>query len=250
MKTGMLLAAVFLTWTAGLAQSADSAMNRAFHLEKEMHEAEALAVYRSVINRDSSNLKALTRASFLITRQGMRQQPAREGKPFYLEARGLAERALHLAADDKEANLSMAMALQQLAGLAGAKEKAACIRDVKTYTDKALLIDSSYAAAWRVLGAWNYQVSTLGFAERAATKLLFGSLPAASLDQAIAAFRRSHQLDPTSIASLYALAKACHANGQDLEALAALKQAVRLRPIHADDRALQARCREMTASLQ
>lgn len=250
MKTTLMIAAGLLAAIVTRAQSADSQVTRAVQLEHSMHEAEALTVYKQILARDSQNLKALARASILLTREGMRQKASRDGKSFYLQARSLSDKALRVGADDKEANLSMALALQQLSYLAGAKEKAAYIRDVKTYTDKALMIDSSYAAAWRVLGSWNYQVSSLGFAERAATKLLFGSLPAASIEEAIADFRRSHELDPSSIRSLYELAKTYHANGQDRQAMATLTQAIRLRPILQDDRGLQAQCRKMLEGLQ
>lgn len=249
-KTMIALVAGMLISVFVRGQSADSLVARGMRLEQSMEEAAALAVYNKALANDSGNLQALTRASVLLVREGMRQKTSRDGKPFYLQAKTLSEKALHLGADDKEANLSMALALQQLSFLAGAKEKAGLIRDVKTYTDKALLIDSTYGAAWRVLGDWNYQVSSLGFAERAATRLLFGSLPPASLDQAIADYKRSHQLDPTSVVNLYALAKAYHDNGQDLQAIATLKQAIRLRPLLQDDRDLQDRCRKMMESLQ
>lgn len=251
MKTTLMIAAALLAVTFSRAQSAASGMiNQATKLERSMHEAEALKIYKQVLAADSDNLRALAGASVLLTREGMRQKTPRDGKPFYLEAKGLSERALRVGADDKQANLSMSLALQQLSYLAGAKEKAAYIRDIKTYTDKALMIDSTYAPAWRVLGSWNYQVSSLGFAERAATKLLFGSLPAASIDQAIRDLRRSHQLDPSSILTLYELARTYHAAGRDMPAMTTLKQAIALRPILQDDRDLQNRCRKMLEGLQ
>ena len=251
MKTTLMIAATLLAVSAVQAQSALSGMlAQATKLEQSMHEAEALKIYEQVLVRDSDNLSALAGASVLLTREGMRQKTPRDGQPFYLQAKALSQRALRIDANEKQANLSMSLALQQLSYLAGAKEKAAYIQAVKTYTDKALMIDSNYAPAWRVLGSWNYQVSSLGFAERAATKLLFGSLPAASINQAIRDLRRSHQLDPSSILTLYELARTYHADGQDMPAMATLKRAIALRPILQDDRALQDRCRKMLESLQ
>lgn len=242
-----------LTLSAGYAaraQSADSLLARGRALEKSMQEGAALTIYRQLLAGDSDNLGALTRASVLLIREGKRQKTPRDGKSYYLQARTLSARALGLRADDKEANLSMAMALAQLSLSAGAKEKAGYIRDVKTYADKALLIDSTYAEAWRVLGNWNLQVSNLGFAEKAATKLLFGSLPAATTARAVADLEKSHRLAPASVGVLYDLANASHAAGQDLAAIDALKQALRLRPILQDDRAVQQQCREMLERLQ
>lgn len=244
LATGML----FVVTVSG--QSADSLVAEGRRLEQSMQEAAAIGKYKAAIEEDSLQSGALSRVSILLTREGDRQHNAKAGKSYYLQARDYARAALRAKPDGREANLAMAMALQQLSQAAGAKEKAGYIRDVKTYADKALLIDSAYAAAWHVLGNWNYQVSSLGFAERAATKLLFGSLPAASLDAAVADYQRCRQLAPSFLRNLYDLAGAYHAQGKDLQAIATLNQALRLRPVLQDDHAIQERCRNMIQELQ
>jgi tetratricopeptide (TPR) repeat protein len=232
------------------AQSADSLVANGIRLEKAMQESKALQKYYTAIKIDSDNAQALWRASILNTREGMRQSSEKAGKSYFNAAKNLAVSALRKNSNNKEANVAMAMALWQLSLSAGAKEKAAYIKEVKTYINKALLIDSSYALAWHMSGNWNYEVSTLGFAERAATKLLFGKLPAASLDRAVKDYEKCRELDPRFIQNMYDLAKAYHAQNKDLQAISTLKQALRLRPVRQDDRNIQEECRKMIGRLQ
>lgn len=232
------------------AQSADSLQAHAAALTARGQEDSALMVYRTLISRDSGNLVALTQASMLAGRQGERRQSKEEKAALYAEALSYARSALGQNTDDLQANIAMALALDRSAQLAGAKEKMAFLRDMRTYTDRALKIDSTSAGAWYLSGLWHAQISQLNFAEKAAAKLLFGGLPPATLEQAIADFSHSLRLDPAAIRSYYALAKAYHAHGEDLKAIEVLRQALRRRPIMQDDPALQARCREMIQSLQ
>jgi hypothetical protein len=232
------------------AQGPDSLVVQGVHLEKTMQEGGALKKYTQAIALDSTNVAALSRASILYMREGRRQKTAKEGDPYFLQARALAENALRSNSNDREANLAMGMALRELSLSAGAKEKAAYIKEVKTYIDKLILIDSTFAPAWHLSGEWNMEVSSLNFAERAAARLLFGGLPQASVQKAIADYSKSQKLDPSNIRNRFALAQALHADHKDLDAIAMLQQALRLRPIYQDDRDTQKACREMIQQLQ
>ncbi|HEX5551715.1 MAG TPA: hypothetical protein VFX43_00615 [Chitinophagaceae bacterium] len=232
------------------AQSADSLVAMGMRLEQGRQEAKALQMYKAALKIDSTDLKALSRASILSMRAGNRQVSPELKAVYFDAAKEYATNALKKDPDDKEANLAMAMALQQLSLTAGAKQKAGYLKAVKTYTDKALLIDSAYGRAWYVQGNWNYQVSSLNFAEKAATRLLFGRLPQASMDQAIADYQKCLRLDPSFILNLYKLAGAYHAKGKDLKAISTLRQALRLRPVLQDDHKIQDDCRKMIQSLE
>lgn len=231
-------------------QSADSLVMEGRRLEQEMKETQALQKYQSALRLDSNDVRALCRASIMATREGIRASSSKEKTKYFQAARSYAESALRKSPADKEANVALAMALRQLSFSAGAKERAGYIKEIKSAADKALLADSTYGMAWFVQGNWNYDVSSLNFAERAATKLLFGSFPPASLDQAIADYTRCLHFDPHFIENLFQLAKAYHEKGKDLKAISTLKQALRLRPIREGDRKIQDDCRMMLQSLQ
>lgn len=240
-----------LTFTFSVhAQTVDSLVARGNRFEKAMEEAQALKQYQAAIALDSGNAEALCRASVLTSREGNRQKTTAQKTPYFMNAKALAATALKKSADSKEANYAMALALMYLSSVNGAKEKAADLKAIKIYADKALLIDPQYAQSWNILGKWNYEVSTLNFAERTALKFLFGKLPVASLGNAINDYLKCRQLDPGYIQNVYDLAVAYHAKGQDVEAITTLNQAIHLRPVLQDDRSVQEDCRRMIQQLQ
>ncbi|MGH2643928.1 MAG: hypothetical protein ACRDE2_08270 [Chitinophagaceae bacterium] len=248
-KLSCLVIALFSFTFSVQGQTVDSLVAHGMRFEKAMNESEALKQYQAAIALDSGNVEALCRASILTSREGNRQQTSGQKVPYFNKAKSLAGTALRKSADNKEANYAMALALTHLSTISGAKEKAADLKAIKTYADKALLIDSKYAQAWNILGRWNYEVSTLNFAERTALKFLFGKLPIASLGNAINDYLRCRQLDPGYIQNVYDLAMAYHANGQDVEAITTLNEAIHLRPILQDDRSIQENCRSMIQQL-
>lgn len=249
-KLSFFLIALFAFTFSAQAQTVDSLVARGMRFEKAMDETQALRQYQAAIALDSGNVEALCRASILTSREGNRQNVTGKKVSYFNIAKSLAATALRKGADNKEANYAMALALMNLSGVSGAKEKAADLKAIKTYADKALLIDSKYAQAWNILGKWNYEVSTLNFAERTALKFLFGKLPVASLGNAINDYLKCRRLDPGYIQNVYDLAMAYHALGQDVEAITTLNEAVHLRPVLQDDRSIQENCRQMIHQLQ
>lgn len=245
-----LLIVCLLLTNCLFGQATDSLVNHGLKLEKAMQEAAALQQYLTVLKTDSFNLTALNRSAILTIREGKRQKTAKAAIPYYRTAKDLASTALRTDPDNKESLVAMATALRQLSLHAGAKEKAAYLKEIKADLDKALQIDAAYAPAWHALGNWNYDISKMNFAERAATKLLFGGLPDASFAAAIKDYLKCQRLDPAFILNISDLAKAYHANEEDLKAITALKQAIRLRPILQDDRMIQQECKKMLESLQ
>lgn len=232
------------------AQTVDSLVARGQRFEQSMEEAQALKQYQAAVALDSGNIEALCRASILTSREGNRQKAPGQKMPYFSHAKSLAETALRKAPDNKEANYAMALALMHISAISGAKEKAAALKAIRVYAQKALLIDQNYAQAWHILGEWNYEVSTLNFAERTALKFLFGKLPVASLENAISDYLRCRKLDPSFIENVYDLAMAYHAQGQDVQAITTLNEAIHLRPVLQDDRAIQENCRKMIQQLQ
>lgn len=228
----------------------DSLMTEAHKLVEEKQEAKALSIYKAVINLDTANAEALIQAGILTVREGRRQPSKAAKEKLFSEARSFAESALRKDPSSVKANVVLANALNELALVSGAKDKINLLHNAKDFIDKALLIDSGYAHAWHISGRWNMELTSLGFAEKTAARLLFGGMPDASLDKAIADFEKCRQLSPSFILNYYDLAKAYHLAGKDLKAIATLQQAIRLRPVLQDDLDIQQKCREMIEQLQ
>lgn len=248
-----LLAAValLLAGTATLyAQSVDEMLEQAKQLEMQMKEVDALTKYREVLKVQGDQPTALVEASQLCSREGNRQQNKTDKTRYFNEAKTHAQQALKAAPNNAEANYAMAVAMGRMALISGAKEKVAASKEVKKYAELALKFNPNYAEAYHVLGKWNYEVANLNAFERGAAKLLFGGLPAGSLQQAIDNYEKCRKLDPSFILNYYELARAYKENDQQAQAIEVLKKAMTLRNIYQDDAGIKANCKRMLDDLQ
>ena len=73
------------------------------------------------------------------------------------------------------------------------------------------------------MGKWNYEVSNLSAFEKAAVKIIYGGLPAASLNNSIMYYEKAKSLAPLFTLNYLELAKAYHKNDDDTKAISLLK---------------------------
>ena len=119
------------------------------------------------------------------------------------------------------------------------------------YADLAIKYNPNHAGAWHVLGKWNYEVSNLNFAEKAAANTLFGGIPeGASVANAIDCYKKAIQLRPDYILYYLDLAIAYDNLQDDVNAIATLKAAVMLKLITEDDPTYMQQCKDMLMKLQ
>lgn len=107
-----------------------------------------------------------------------------------------AEKALEMNSSNAWANLSRAVAAGQMARFAeSTRDEVSHSRDIRTYAERALEIDSELALAYHLRARWHREVSKLGFVQRAVVSTVYGGLPSASMDQAIEDFERAIELE-------------------------------------------------------
>ena len=128
----------------------------------------------------------------------------------------------------------MAIALGRSSFNKGGKEKIETAKEIKRYVDLAIKNDPRNFKAWHVLGRWNYELSTLNMIERTAAKILYGTLPAASLKDAIIAFEKSNSITGGFILNYFELAKAYNKDDQTNKAIITLNKMMLL-PNHTED---------------
>lgn len=120
-------------------------------------------------------------------------------KRYAEQALAFSQRAVDLAPDNPVNVLSVAISYGKLALFSPTREKIAYSRLLKDETERALALDPDYAWAHHVLGRWHYEVATLGGGTRFFLKLIYGGLPPASLEQAVAHLERAVALDPDNL---------------------------------------------------
>lgn len=234
-----------------LGQSAEQPLlHKALILEQEGQGNQALGVYREIIHRDSQNELVLTHASVLMTRMADHETAHRLRLQEYQKAIGWARMAIRLNPDGYQSNLALAVALNGMGGVSGAKGKMDDWKQAKEYIDKAINIDPKKGKAYYACGKWYEEFANLDFAEKEAARLLFGGLPKASMQLAMQKYQTCINLSPGFLPAYLDLAKAFHEQGNDMRAIGLLKRALRLRPKGELDRQIQRECQVMLQNLQ
>ena len=182
-------------------------LKKAYELQIQYKETEALAVYEQIISADAENFEALCQASLLHSRMGERFADDSRKMDHFNFAKTYAMRAHQLDSTDARSNYAMALSLASLVMISGPKQRLALTNQVKTYLDNALLCDNTHADAWHLLGRWYFKMANLNFAEITAAKMLFGGVSGKISNQdAVHAMEMAIQHNPNNLRYYYDLA--------------------------------------------
>jgi tetratricopeptide (TPR) repeat protein len=231
-------AALLLTFCAATAAAplspeppAASLLAEAAAAERAIDPARALELYLLANQQrpdDPEILRSIARQYSDLTALG---DPSTEQK------RKLAEQSLRYALRAYELDpehpvtlLSLAIVHGKLALYANARDRVAKVKLIKDYAERSLAADPSYDWAHHVLGRWHLEVAAVSGSARFFARLLFGGLPGASVEQAIAHFEQAARLSPASLAHSVELGHAYLAAGRADDARRALERAADLTP--------------------
>lgn len=106
-----------------------------------------------------------------------------------------AQTALEIDDESSMAHLAIAVAAGRLGAQADTRERLERSRQVKEHVERALELDPELAPAYHVRARWHHEVASLGFVARAVVETVYGGLPDASTEAAVADFERSIELD-------------------------------------------------------
>ncbi len=227
------------------SQSVDELVKQGDLLEKQFKEEEAYQKFKEIIKQQPHHLYALTRCSELASRIGRRQATKEKQMDFYTAAKIYAERALKVNSKDSEANVVMALAYARMSLLKNGKEKVAYVREIKTYSERAIASNPDNFKALFVIARWHYEVSNLSGVERAAVKVFFGGLQKNSLDSAIFFYEKVKSLKPDFVLNYLELAKAYNKDNKRQKSIDILKYMLKLPNTAADDPTVKAEARQL-----
>ena len=226
MKSFFFILIVLFTNTA-LAQDITTLIKEATWLEINLNEKSSLEKYKAAFKLQPSNVFVLNKCSELSSRIGKRETDNKTRAFYYQNAKNYAAAALQLQPENAEANCVMAIALGCMALDAGNRQKVDAARGIRKYLDKAISHDPLNFKAWHALGRWHYEMSGLNVFQRAAVKIIFGGLPASSIQESIGAFEKASRIK-MFVANYFEMAKAYKRNGQRDKAIAAINSLLRL----------------------
>lgn len=208
MRNLLLLLTFSILSNALFAQTASDFVAKGNAAIEQKKEKLALDYFKKAIAKDKNNDDAYAGASLMYSRIGNRQSAKSTKITFFKAAKSHALRSIKLNANKSFNNYVVAVAMGRMALISGSKAKVAASRDIKKYADKAIKLNPKNAEAWNVLGKWNYAVSNLNFAEKAAANMLFGGLPDGDIKKAVTCFEKAKALNPKLVLNYLDLAKA------------------------------------------
>ncbi len=151
----------------------------------------------------------------------------------------LARAAISADGGSAQAHLSAAIAYGKLTGFVGAKRRFEYGKIIGDQARRATELDPKDDLAWHVLGRWHHGLSEVGGIERALCRAVFGGLPAASYDEAVACFQKAIALAPGRIFHHAELARTFTAQKKTARAAAEWQQVLKLPAADDEDRAYQ-----------
>ena len=211
---------------------------------------EAISDYGTAIQESPHSLHALCR---MVRAESERAEDATSQVRQRLVASAVehARAAVTAAPDSALGHAWLATALGRQALHEGARSRLALAREIKSEADRAIALDPRNARAYHVRGAWNREVATLNFIERAAANTVLGGVPkGASLDNAVADFEKAVALEPDYVNHHLELARTYRQVHRDADARRELERALALPPTSsARDAHYQTEARELLSRL-
>lgn len=161
-----------------------------------------------------------------------------------------AQRAVALAPKNAEAHLSIAICHAKALELYSNKEKMAALRQVKASADKSLALDPKNDLAWYILGRWHEKVAELSTLKRKVAEMAYGSLPAASADEAAKCFRKAISINPNRSPYNIDLGITYASLGKEADARKHIEMGLAMPSKGKDDPETKKRGRELLATLK
>ena len=248
---GLFILFLLPFYYTSMAQDVAVLLKEADNFERQIKEPEALEKYKSVIELDPSNVKALVKASELNASIGGRQFDKNNKRLFFETSLAFAKKAFDADPNNADANYSMGMAAGKMTDVETENKKiVAFVKDAKSFNEKAIVLNPKHAKATYSLGKWNYEMVNLSGLKKIAVKLFYGGLPNGDLDSAITYFEKCRILDPYFALNYLDLAKAYRDNHRPAQAIEILNKLVKLPIRTGDDVAIKAEGSKMLNDIQ
>src|SRR3954463_2311718 len=216
-----MLAAVFAlvlaTKTVG-AESAQELIQKGDVYYAKLQAAEALEFYLPAEKLDRNNVKLLVRIAREYRHLMSDATKATDKLQFGESAVDYAQRAVDLAPNDAEAQLSLAISYGKVLPFEETKEKIATSRLIKNSADKVIALDPTNDLAWQVLGRWYFGLAEVGAMKRALAQIRYGKLPPAKYEDAARCFEKAIELNPDRLMHYIELGRTYEKMGRNMDA--------------------------------
>lgn len=242
---------LLLVWVeTAFTQDFNVLVQEAEKLEKEQKEIQALKKYTEAQKVKPTDLYVLYKCSELYSRIGVRETNTSYRDQYYKSSLAFAQMAYKYYPLSDDANVAMSMALGRLALTRSGKEKVSTVKEIKTFADNAIRINPKNFKAWHIIGKWHYEVSNLGFLEKAAIKLIYGGLPNSSFSESVKAYEKVKELNPYFGSNYFELAKAYLKLNDNVNAEKNLKYVIAMPNYTEEDPIIKTKASELLSEVE
>lgn len=222
------------------AQDPMSLFEEGKQLERKYKEEEALEKYKQAFSLRPDYVPAAVKAAELSGNMGNRASGTVAISAWMNQGLGFAEAAFQADTSSALAAGAMALAYKNLAITEVKRDKATDFLKLwRKWAEKSLVLDSSYGKAAYLLGSWHLEVLTQGEFRKASIKLLYGGLPAANINNAIALMEFCKEKEPYYCPNFLDLGKAYHYHKNYEKAIQTLERLAVLPTRRLDDKAVK-----------
>jgi tetratricopeptide (TPR) repeat protein len=238
----------FLPWISQGAE-VDSLLEKADALDRQGRNVEALAVCleaEKIAPNDPEVLRLTAKqyAQSVLDGKNDASKRAMADKAIHY-----ARRALAVAPKDALVHLSLAICYARAATVAENKAKIAYAKLIKQHADTSLALDPGNDLTYFVLGSWCYEMANLNGFLRGIAKLLYGTVPSATNQDAARYLEKAVALNPRRICSHAALGRCYKALGDRERAKTSLRRALALPESEKGDNLVKEQAREDLSKL-
>lgn len=191
----------------------------------------------------SSKLPNNTGSRFLTSRVRLLRRRRQE------QALDFAKRAVALAPKDASAHLALSICYGKLTDFVSVRTQVEYSTIIYNEAVEATRLDPSLDYAWHILGRWNYGVATLSGFTRGVVKLVYGGMPAASLERAKDCFEKAMKLRPDRLCHVVELGRTLAAMNKKTEARVLIERGLAMKDSERDDPETKERGRETLKAL-
>jgi len=251
MKNIALLFCSTLLGITVFAQDINVQLKEAANLERQLKDIDALAKYKEILAAAPNNTMVLVKCTEISCNIGDRQLKKDDKQTNYGAALNYARQAIAADSNSADANYAMALATGKFAEIETENKKLLPLwRDIKTYTDKALLINAQHARANYLEGKWNYTIVTLPPVKLAETKTFHKGFADADIDSAIIYMEKCRTIEQYFAPNYLALAKAYKFKKRPAQAVEVLEKLVKLPTRTPNDMAIKAEGQQLLSEMQ
>jgi len=249
-KLPILFACLFLSLQI-FAQDNNTLLREANNLELKFDEPGALEKYKQVVTNDGSNVKAMVKCAELNINIGSREKDKNSKANYFQLANSYAQQAYLKDSANSDACYAVALVAYKMTELdPDNKELIENIKQIKTYSDKALAVNTNNAKANHILGMWHFELIRSNWIKKQPVKNFYHGIFDTQVDSAVYYMEKARTIEPYFAINYLDLAKVYVYDHRPEKALGVLEKLVKLPNRTYDDPAIKEEGQKLLAMIQ